>query len=153
MSYWLYGAAAGVVLVVLQWVEYRRRVRDLGLELFGLVVGVVFLALGLWWGRSRATTPRPAPTQPLPAPNPLAVAAERGISPRELEVLALMVEGLSNQEIADRLFVSLNTVKTHISNLYQKLAVQRRAQAIRQATDLGLVLSGDSAKSPERVKE
>ncbi len=62
-----------------------------------------------------------------------------GITPREIEVLRLMAEGLSNQEIADRMFVSLNTVKTHSSNVFSKLDVQRRTQAIQKAKDLGIL--------------
>ena len=76
------------------------------------------------------------------APSPIVpeeVLRELGISPREYEVLQLMAAGLSNQEIADRLFISLNTVKTHISNLYLKLGVQRRTQAIQKAKEKGLM--------------
>jgi ATP/maltotriose-dependent transcriptional regulator MalT len=62
-----------------------------------------------------------------------------GLSKRELEVLQLMAEGLSNQEIASRLFVSLNTIKTHSSNLFGKLDVKRRTQAIEKAKRTGLI--------------
>ena len=62
-----------------------------------------------------------------------------GISKREWEVLALMSEGLSNQEIAERLFVSLNTIKTHSSNLFEKLEVKRRTQAIEKGKRLGIL--------------
>ncbi|MBO0799520.1 MAG: response regulator transcription factor, partial [Blastocatellia bacterium] len=62
-----------------------------------------------------------------------------GISKREYEVLELMAQGLSNQEIADKLFVSLNTVKTHSSNLFMKLDARRRTQAIHRAKELGLL--------------
>ena len=62
-----------------------------------------------------------------------------GISKREYEVLELMAQGLSNQEIADKLFVSLNTIKTHSSNLFVKLDARRRTQAVRQAKELGLL--------------
>ncbi|MEL6536092.1 MAG: response regulator transcription factor [Bacteroidota bacterium] len=153
-TFWLYGLLLGIVLVVIQIVESRALVQELRLEVFGLVVGLAFLALGVWLGRGRrqeksVEKPEAAATSFAPATDPTSL----GISPRELEVLTLMVEGLSNQEMADRLFVSLNTVKTHVSNLYQKLEVQRRVQAIRKATDLGLVLSGDSPKSPERMRE
>jgi NarL family two-component system response regulator LiaR len=64
---------------------------------------------------------------------------QTGISKRELEVLTLMAQGLTNQEIADKLFVSLNTVKTHSSNLFLKLEVKRRTQAIERAKQLRLI--------------
>jgi ATP/maltotriose-dependent transcriptional regulator MalT len=63
----------------------------------------------------------------------------RKISKRELEVLQLMANGLSNQEIASRLFVSLNTIKTHSSNLFQKLEVKRRTQAIETGKKIGII--------------
>lgn len=62
-----------------------------------------------------------------------------GISKREHEVLELIAKGLSNQEIADKLFVSLNTIKTHTSNLFLKLEVSRRTQAIQKAKELRLI--------------
>jgi ATP/maltotriose-dependent transcriptional regulator MalT len=62
-----------------------------------------------------------------------------GISKREHEVLELMAKGLSNQEIADNLFVSLNTIKTHSSNLFIKLQVGRRTQAVQKGKELGLI--------------
>jgi ATP/maltotriose-dependent transcriptional regulator MalT len=66
--------------------------------------------------------------------------AERlGLSKREIEVLELMAQGLSNQEIADKIFVSLNTIKTHTSNIFSKLDVKRRTAAIETARKLGLV--------------
>jgi ATP/maltotriose-dependent transcriptional regulator MalT len=68
-----------------------------------------------------------------------ALLAQTGISKREYEVLELMAQGLSNQEIAEKLFVSLNTVKTHTSNLFVKLDAKRRTQAIQKAKELGLI--------------
>ena len=62
-----------------------------------------------------------------------------GLSARELEVLQLIADGLSNQQIAGRLFVSVNTIKTHVSNLFVKMDVQRRTQAIEMAKRLGLI--------------
>ena len=60
------------------------------------------------------------------------------LSERELEVLRLFAEGLSNQEIADKLFISLGTVKAHSSNIYRKLDVRNRAQAIIAAREMNL---------------
>jgi DNA-binding NarL/FixJ family response regulator len=71
----------------------------------------------------------PSITSPLPEP----------LSPREMEVLTLLVEGLSNQEIADRLIISLATAKTHVRNILNKLAVDDRTQAAVQAMRRGLV--------------
>jgi len=65
--------------------------------------------------------------------------AQLGISTREGEVLACLAQGLTNEEIAERLFISTNTVKTHLANLYAKLDVSRRTQALEKARRLGLL--------------
>ncbi len=83
----------------------------------------------LFPGRASPLPPRPAPASPLAEP----------LTPRELEVLRLMAEGLSNQEIADRLVISLGTVKTHTANIHGKLGVNSRMQAVIQARALGLL--------------
>ena len=61
------------------------------------------------------------------------------LSPRELEVLQLISQGLSNQEIADRLFLALSTVKGYTRTLFDKLQVQRRTEAVARARELGLL--------------
>ncbi len=61
------------------------------------------------------------------------------LTERELEILVLMADGLTNQDIADRLFISINTVKTHAKNIYSKLDVRNRAQAIVRAAEAGLL--------------
>jgi LuxR family maltose regulon positive regulatory protein len=78
---------------------------------------------------------------------PAAVSATRGkaailpepLSERELEVLGLVAEGLSNREIADKLFLSVGTVKTHVHNIFGKLGVESRPRAIARARELDLV--------------
>ena len=156
-SYWLYGLLMGALLLLLQAVQFRTLFYNQRLELFGGVVAVIFMGVGIWLGvtlRQRKGKPEPQATPSASNPPKATITPESlGISPREADVLALLMEGHSNQEIADQLFVSLNTVKTHLANLYQKLEVQRRAQAIRKVQELGLVLSGDLGKSPVRVKE
>jgi DNA-binding CsgD family transcriptional regulator len=74
---------------------------------------------------------------------PLAINREllmkSGISKREAEILVLMQEGLSNQQIAGKLFISENTIKKHISNIFQKLRVERRTEAIKKALELSAI--------------
>jgi len=62
-----------------------------------------------------------------------------GLSKREAEILLLMHEGLSNQQIADKLFISENTIKKHISNIFMKLQVERRTEAVRKALELSII--------------
>jgi DNA-binding CsgD family transcriptional regulator len=145
----LYGAILALLTVLLQVAEYRLLVIDHTIELYVGLVAIVFIVLGVVMGR-KLTTPKqvevvvekliPVTTNPaLPfAPNDM-VLDKLGISKREHEILLLIAEGMSNQEIADNSFVSINTVKTHVSNILVKLDVKRRAQAIQKARELGIV--------------
>jgi DNA-binding CsgD family transcriptional regulator len=143
----LYGLALGGLLVGMTWAKYRLLIADHATELYVLLVAGLFTGLGLWaglrWTAPRPPAPIPAPTAPEPLFPPHQPVAERlaqlGISAREGDVLACLAQGLTNEQIADRLFVSTNTVKTHLANLYAKLDVSRRTQAIEKARRLGLL--------------
>lgn len=133
----VYGAAMAGLIAVLKYVEYRFLVRDLSMEMYIGLVAVLFTGLGIWAG-PRLTRPKVILVNPDFVLNEGAL--ERlSISKREHEVLELMSKGHSNQEIADKLFVSVNTVKTHLSNLFLKLEVARRTQAIQKAKELRLI--------------
>jgi two-component system, NarL family, response regulator LiaR len=133
----LYGVALAALTAILKFIEYRFFVRDLSLEFYLGVVAVLFAGLGMWAGQrlTRRKVVIATPDFKLNEPE----LQRLGISKREYEVLELMAQGLSNQEIADKLFVSLNTVKTHSSNLFMKLDARRRTQAVRRAKELGLL--------------
>lgn len=147
----LYGLALGLLLVALQFGRYRFLVLDQAQEIYIGLVALLFTAVGIWAG-TRFTNRHKSPPPPSPAAEtPLAGPAldqaleKLGITRREYEVLQLIAQGLSNQEIATRMFVSLNTVKTHTSNLFSKLEAQRRTQAVQKARALGL-LAGSHPK-------
>ena len=130
----MYGAGLAAAAFALQWLDYQHAVRLFATELYIIFIAVAFTALGVWLGyRLTRRTRRPAFE-----PNRKAVAA-LGISDREYEVLELLALGHSNREIGDRLFVSPNTVKTHLARLYGKLEVSRRTQAVRKAKFLRLI--------------
>ena len=132
-SYLLYGVVAGVLLVVLQAVQYKTMIRDMRLEQYAGVIAILFMIIGVVVGLQfvkRKSTNAIDSTK----------ANQLNLSERELEVLHLLADGYSNQEIADKLFVSLNTIKTHISKLYQKLNVSRRTQAVQKARDLAILI-------------
>jgi len=133
----LYGVALAALTGILKFIEYRFLVRDLSLEFYLGAVAVLFTAVGVWAGL-RLTRRKVIIANPDFKLNE-AELQRLGISKREYEVLELMAQGLSNQEIADKLFVSLNTVKTHSSNLFMKLDARRRTQAIHRAKELGLL--------------
>jgi DNA-binding CsgD family transcriptional regulator len=133
----IYGVALAALTGILKFIEYRYFVRDLSLEFYLGLVAILFAGLGVWAGLrlTRRKVVIANPDFKLNEPE----LQRLGISKREYEVLELMAQGLSNQEIADKLFVSLNTVKTHSSNLFMKLEARRRTQAVRRAKEFGLL--------------
>ena len=143
-----YGIALAAILFLIKWLEYKFVMIDHALEIYVGAIAVIFTALGIWLALK------------LSKPKLQTVVIEKevylqkqdhdfvpdeqqllkmGISKREWEGLSLMSQGLSNQEIANQLYVSLNTVKTHGSNLFFKLDVKRRTQAIEKGKRMGLI--------------
>ena len=135
----IYGIAMAVLLGLLKVVEYKYFIREIPLEFYIGMVAVFFTALGIWAGR-RLTRPKVKIIDTsLPFELDEANLQKLGISKREHEVLELISRGLSNQEIADTLFVSTSTVKTHVSNILAKLDANRRTQAISRAKELRII--------------
>lgn len=128
-----------VLLGVLKLVEYKYLVRDIRLEFYIAVIAIIFTGLGIWAGL-RLTRPKIVEVE-VNAPFECDEAALKrlAISKREFEVLGLIAEGLSNQAIADRLFVSTSTVKTHVSNVLAKLDASRRTEAIAKAKEMRII--------------
>ncbi|MRG43820.1 DNA-binding response regulator [Chitinophaga sp. SYP-B3965] len=138
----LYGLTLAALLFLLKWLELRFIIIDYSFELYIGAIAMLFTAFGIWLA--------------VKLMNPKTVVVEKEVyvkdftlneeelnklrlSKRELEVLQLMAEGLSNQEIAGRLFVSLNTIKTHSSKVLEKLDVERRTQAVEKAKRLSII--------------
>jgi len=129
-----YALVLVAVAFLLQWLEYRFLVRSIPFEGYAMLVGALFLGLGLWAGIRMA---RPQPAAPFEVNRPAML--ELGISERELEVLDMLSEGLSNRQLADRLHISENTVKTHLKRVNEKLEVTRRGEAVQKARSLRLI--------------
>lgn len=130
----LCGLAIAAGATLLQWLEYRYLMRMTSTPIYVAALSLFFIALGVWTGYRLA---RPESTGEFER-NEKAMGY-LGISPREHEVLELLARGHTNREIAEALFVSPNTVKTHLSNVYDKLGVSRRTQAVRKARSLRLI--------------
>jgi len=132
----LYGVAGGVLITLLKVTEYRFLVVEHSVEIYGGLVAALFAGLGIWLGLklTRRKT-QIIVSQAAQACGPFMPDQQRlndlAITPRELEILGLIATGLSNREIANRLFVSENTVKTHSSRLFDKLGARRRTQAVQ----------------------
>ena len=145
----LYGLLGGVLIAGLKLIEYRFLVVEHSIEIYGGLVAALFAMLGIWLGIKLTKTKETVVVREVPvpvmvrAPQPFAIDEARrdklGITPRELEILELIAAGLSNREIAEKVFVSENTVKTHSSRLFDKLGAKRRTQAVQIAKDAGLI--------------
>jgi DNA-binding CsgD family transcriptional regulator len=143
----IYSISLAFLLFLLKWLELRFIIFDHSFEIYIGFIAIIFTALGIWLALK------------LSKPKIETVVVEKEVyvtrnenfvldtllisqlelSKRELEILSLLAKGHSNQEIATKLFVSLSTVKTHIQNLFEKLEVKRRIQAIEKAKRLNLI--------------
>ena len=143
----IYSLSLAFLLFFLKWLELRFIIFHHSFEIYIGFIAVIFTALGIWLALK------------LSKPKIETVVVEKEVyvnrnenfvldtslvsqlelSKRELEILGLLAQGHSNQEIAAKLFVSLSTVKTHIQNLFEKLDLKRRTQAVEKAKRLNLI--------------
>jgi two-component system, NarL family, response regulator LiaR len=146
----VYGLIGGVLIVVLKLTEYRFLVIEHSIEIYGGLVAASFAGLGIWLGlrltgkqRESIVVKEVAVSAPAPGEKMFvaddAKREELGITRRELEILELIGQGLSNREIAEKLYVSENTVKTHSSRVFDKLGARRRTQAVQFGKEFGLL--------------
>jgi DNA-binding CsgD family transcriptional regulator len=141
----IYGLCGGALIVLLKLVEYRFLVVEHSIEIYGGLVALLFAVLGIWLGLKLTKTKETVVIREvlLPASHSFTLnevkLRELGITRRELEILELIAGGLSNREIAEKLFVSENTVKTHSSRLFDKLSARRRTQAVQLGKEFGLI--------------
>ncbi len=133
----LYSIALAALTALLKFIEYRFLVRELSLEFYIGIVAALFTGLGIWAGWKLTRRDLAVSTPEFTRDE--AELRRLNISKREYEVLELIAQGLTNQEIAEKLFISLNTVKTHSSNLFMKLEARRRTQALQRAKELRLL--------------
>jgi len=136
----LFGLAGGVLITVLKLTEYRFLVVEHSVEIYAGLIAALFASLGIWLGLT-LTRKKVQVVQQAPAPFVVDEhrQSELSITARELEILGLIAAGLSNREIAERLFVSENTVKTHSSRLFDKLGARRRTQAVQLGKEARLI--------------
>jgi DNA-binding CsgD family transcriptional regulator len=140
-----YGLLGGAVIVALKLIEYQYLVVEHSVEIYGALVAAVFAATGIWLGLKLTRSHETIVVREVAVPAPTSFVrndtrlASLGVTPRELEILELIASGLSNREIAERIFVSENTVKTHSSRLFDKLGARRRTQAVQLGKEQGLI--------------
>lgn len=153
----IFGVVGGLLVIALQWIQYRFLIVEHSVEIYGALIAATFAGFGIWLGlrltRGRSTViireiQVPGPAIEVVAPVELAPEPfipnegkrdQLGITRRELEILGLVAQGMSNREIAGKLYVSENTVKTHCSRAFDKLGARRRTQAVQLGKEFGLL--------------
>jgi DNA-binding CsgD family transcriptional regulator len=141
----IYGLIGGMVIALLKWSEYRFLVIEHSIEIYGGLIAATFAVLGIWLGLKLTKTRERIVVKEVPVPVGDRFVLDDskrealGITPRELEILELMAQGMSNREIAAKLFVSENTVKTHSSRVFDKIGAKRRTQAVQLGKQFGLL--------------
>ena len=147
----IYGLCGGLLIVVLRLIEYRFLVLERSIEIYGGLIALFFVSLGIWLGLKLTKNKVVVKEVPIEVPVEIRVPMSKpfvldqvklqqlGITARELEILELIAGGLSNREIAEKLFVSENTVKTHSSRVFEKLSAKRRTQAVQIGKELQLI--------------
>jgi two-component system, NarL family, response regulator LiaR len=147
----IYGLVGGVLIALLKWMEYRYMVVEHSVEIYGGLIAATFAILGIWLGlkltKKKTVVREKIVVKEVPVLVPAGQAfilnekkrEDLSITRRELEILELIAQGMSNREIAEKLFVSENTVKTHSSRVFDKLGAKRRTQAVQLGKEFGLL--------------
>jgi DNA-binding CsgD family transcriptional regulator len=149
-----FGSVLALLAICIKWLEYRFIILDYAVEIYGTALAIIFTIVGVWAGRKLTDRKKEIIREEVIVEKPVYIQVagtntaiptksispdELGISKREMEILELMAQGFSNQEIAEKTFLSIHTIKTHASNLFMKLDVKRRTQAISKAKELGVI--------------
>lgn len=145
----IFGLAGGVLVVLLQLTEYHFLVLEHSVAVYSALIAIVFATTGIWLGTRLLSPKERLVPQIIEVPVPVPSAApfspdeptrlRLGITPREYEILTLVAQGLTNREIAAKVFVSENTVKTHCARAFDKLGARRRTEAVQRAKELHLL--------------
>jgi len=141
----LYGSGLALLLLLLRWLELRFLIFTYAYDIYIGAIALLFTGLGVWLALKLAK-PKTIIVEKevyLKSEDEFVLNGTEleklALSKRELEVLQLMAKGMSNQEIAEQLFVSLNTIKTHSSKVFEKMDVKRRTQAVEKAKRLNII--------------
>ncbi len=143
----IYSISLAFLLFLLKWLELRFIIFQNSFEIYAGLIAVIFTVLGIWLAL-KLSKPK---IQTVVVEKEVYVKRDENFVPntslisqlelskRELEILNLMAQGHSNEEIASKIFVSISTVKTHNQNLFEKLDVKRRIQAVEKAKRLNII--------------
>lgn len=132
----IYGAVFALLVLLLKTIEYRFFVKSFSIDIYLGGIALVFTILGFWVASNYLSPPK---SEARILENFTTSVGSNILSERELEVLKKMADGLSNQQIADSLYISIHTVKTHTASIFEKLNVNRRTQAVLRAREMGIL--------------
>lgn len=143
----LYGLTLAVLVFALKWLQWKFLIVDNAIDIYIGLVAIFFTVLGVWvatqLSKPKVETVIVEKEVFVPQPEDFTINETElkkfNFSSREYEVLQLLTKGHSNAEIAETLFLSLSTIKTHVSNLYLKMDVKSRTQAIEKAKRLKII--------------
>lgn len=147
----IYSISLAFLLFFLKWLELRFLIFDHSYEVYIGFIALIFTSLGVWLALKLSKPKIKTVVETVVVEKEVYVSrnedfvpdtdliAQLELTKRELEILGLMAQGHSNEEIAEKLFVSLSTVKSHNQNLFVKLDVKRRTQAVEKARRLNLI--------------
>lgn len=142
----IYGSSLALLVFLLKWIQWKFLIVDHSIDIYIGLIALFFTGLGIWMALQFTKTK----VEQVVVEKKVFLPAEQisidedaikalNLSPREYEVLQLMSKGLSNADIAGRLYLTISTIKTHVSNLYVKMDVKRRTQAIEKAKSLRII--------------
>lgn len=144
----LYGFLMAILVFALKWLQWKFLIIDNSIEIYVGIIAILFMLLGIWVANQlfkpqvqTVFIEKEVVLEPLSAPIVNETELQKlNLSTREYEVLQLLAQGYSNAEIAERLFLSLSTIKTHVSNLFVKMDVKSRTQALEKAKRLNIII-------------
>ena len=143
----LYGLILAILVFALKWIQWKFLIVDNSIDIYIGLIAVFFTALGVWIAtqvvkpktRTIVVEKEIIVSQPEKFVLNEAALKRLDLSNREYEVLQLLAKGFSNTDIANNLFLSVSTVKTHVSNLFLKMDVKSRIQAVEKARKLKII--------------
>ncbi len=139
LQFLMFGSLLACLAVVLQFFEYRYMIGNLETSVYTSVIAILFTGLGIWLGYNLLKSSKSEKAQIIEVQIDHEMLKKLNLNEREYQVLELIAKGYSNQQMADQLFLALPTIKTHLSNLYTKMNVQSRTQAVHKARKLKLI--------------
>jgi DNA-binding CsgD family transcriptional regulator len=140
----IYGLALAVLAFVLKLLQWKFLILDNSIEIYIGLIAVFFTILGIWVAKQLLKPKVETVIVEKEVPEKFEINETElqrlNLSSREYEVLQLLAKGYSNSEISEHLFLSVSTIKTHVSNLFTKMDVKNRTQATEKAKRLKIIL-------------